>query len=188
MAKHVNGVWTDERVALLKELHPTGMAFRQIAERLGGGISRNSAIGKSRRLGLPDRNGMGGKPRPTYTPEQRRARDAERARRYRERQRESPQRAEVSLPPAPLPAEIAPPDPAKHISILPRHASQCAWVVAERGNDGLAMMCGCAVLKKKDKPYCPAHAARVYARFKREPSEQERPTRITTQFERALNR
>lgn len=44
--------WTPERVALLRELHGT-CTFTEIAARLGGGISRNAAIGKARRIKLP---------------------------------------------------------------------------------------------------------------------------------------
>lgn len=44
--------WTDERVQTLRELHAEGLSYSVIAARLGGGISRNAAIGKATRLGL----------------------------------------------------------------------------------------------------------------------------------------
>lgn len=48
-------VWTDERVEQLKELWGEGLSASQCARALGGGISRNSVIGKAHRLGLAGR-------------------------------------------------------------------------------------------------------------------------------------
>lgn len=47
-------VWTDERVAKLKQLHAENYSFSAIGEALGG-VSRNACIGKAKRLGLPER-------------------------------------------------------------------------------------------------------------------------------------
>ena len=44
--------WTDNRVALLSDLWQSGCSARQIAERLGEGVTRNAVIGKANRLGL----------------------------------------------------------------------------------------------------------------------------------------
>lgn len=44
--------WTDDRVALLKNLWREGLPVSQIATEIGG-VTRNSCIGKARRLGLP---------------------------------------------------------------------------------------------------------------------------------------
>jgi GcrA cell cycle regulator len=46
--------WTDERVALLKQLWTDGLSASQIADRLGG-VSRNAVIGKVHRLKLESR-------------------------------------------------------------------------------------------------------------------------------------
>ena len=43
--------WTEERVAMLKELWTQGYSARQIAERLGD-ATRNAVIGKANRMGL----------------------------------------------------------------------------------------------------------------------------------------
>jgi len=43
--------WTDEKVAILKELWGKGKTASQIAEIIGG-ISRNAVIGKAHRLNL----------------------------------------------------------------------------------------------------------------------------------------
>ena len=44
--------WADNRVALLSDLWQSGYSARQIAERLGEGVTRNAVIGKANRLGL----------------------------------------------------------------------------------------------------------------------------------------
>lgn len=46
--------WTEERIEQLKQLWGEGLSASQIAEQLGG-VSRNAAIGKAHRLGLPSR-------------------------------------------------------------------------------------------------------------------------------------
>ena len=56
--------WTDDRVAMLRELWSKGLSASQIAVQLGG-VSRNAVIGKAHRLGLesrpsPIRGGGGG--------------------------------------------------------------------------------------------------------------------------------
>lgn len=48
-------MWTDERIAQLKECWESGMTASQIAEKLGEGVSRNAVIGKAHRLGLKSR-------------------------------------------------------------------------------------------------------------------------------------
>lgn len=44
--------WTDERVETLSNLWREGYTARQIAEKLGGEVTRNAVIGKANRLGL----------------------------------------------------------------------------------------------------------------------------------------
>ena len=44
--------WTEERVKKLKELWGKGSTASQIAEIIGGGISRNAVIGKAHSLSL----------------------------------------------------------------------------------------------------------------------------------------
>ncbi len=47
--------WNDERVEILRQLWTEGLSASQIAERLGGGLSRNAVIGKVHRLKLESR-------------------------------------------------------------------------------------------------------------------------------------
>lgn len=56
--------WTPERVEILSRLWAEGLSARQIAEKLGGGVTRNAVIGKAHRLNL-----QRGAPQPEYVPE-----------------------------------------------------------------------------------------------------------------------
>jgi GcrA cell cycle regulator len=47
--------WNDDRIEQLKQLWDKGVSASQIAEQLGGGITRNAVIGKAHRLGLKAR-------------------------------------------------------------------------------------------------------------------------------------
>ena len=47
--------WDELRTELLKRLWVAGETARTIAERLGGGVTRNAVIGKAHRLGLTGR-------------------------------------------------------------------------------------------------------------------------------------
>jgi|AACY02.16.fsa_nt_gi Uncharacterized protein conserved in bacteria len=44
--------WTEERVGMLKKLWKQGKSAREIAEIMGGGLTRNAVIGKANRIGL----------------------------------------------------------------------------------------------------------------------------------------
>ena len=45
-------IWTEERQKKLVKLWNKGASAREIADRLGGGITRNAVIGKANRMGL----------------------------------------------------------------------------------------------------------------------------------------
>ncbi len=47
--------WTDERVTLLRKLWVEGKTAKEIAQILGGGVTRNAVIGKAHRLKLSNR-------------------------------------------------------------------------------------------------------------------------------------
>jgi GcrA cell cycle regulator len=49
--------WDEPRTELLTRLWLSGETARMIAERLGGGITRNAVIGKAHRLGLTGKQG-----------------------------------------------------------------------------------------------------------------------------------
>src|SRR5262249_20221234 len=52
MASPHSRVWNDDRIEQLKRLHAEGLSCSLIAAELGGGLSRNSVIGKLRRIGI----------------------------------------------------------------------------------------------------------------------------------------
>ena len=54
--------WDEVRTELLKRLWAAGETARTIAERLGGGVTRNAVIGKAHRLGLTGQHGKGTAP------------------------------------------------------------------------------------------------------------------------------
>ena len=54
--------WDEPRTELLKRLWVAGETARTIAERLGGGVTRNAVIGKAHRLGLTGQHGKGTAP------------------------------------------------------------------------------------------------------------------------------
>ena len=54
MGDNTRSNWTEERIETLKKLWTDGLAASQIAAELGG-ITRNAVIGKTHRLGLPQR-------------------------------------------------------------------------------------------------------------------------------------
>lgn len=47
--------WTEDRIATLRQLWGAGKTAAEIAEQLGGGVTRNAVIGKAHRLGLSGR-------------------------------------------------------------------------------------------------------------------------------------
>jgi len=59
--------WTMERVDLLTRLWAEGLSARQIAMKLGGGVTRNAVIGKAHRLNL-QRGVVTPEPRPEPVP------------------------------------------------------------------------------------------------------------------------
>ena len=54
--------WDEVRTELLKRLWVAGETAHTIAERLGGGVTRNAVIGKAHRLGLTGHHGKGTAP------------------------------------------------------------------------------------------------------------------------------
>jgi hypothetical protein len=53
----MNARWDKPRMEVLTRLWLAGATARMIAEKLGGGVTRNAVIGKAHRLGLTDKHG-----------------------------------------------------------------------------------------------------------------------------------
>ena len=47
--------WTKEKIDVLSQMWRTGFTARQIAQKIGNGVTRNAVIGKAHRLGLSQR-------------------------------------------------------------------------------------------------------------------------------------
>ncbi len=50
-----SNTWTPARIGMLQDLWGSGLSAKEIAARLGSGITRNAVIGKAHRLGLSSR-------------------------------------------------------------------------------------------------------------------------------------
>ena len=70
----MQGIWTCDRVQLLKVMYEAGASFRDIANEIG--VSRNAAIGKAHRLNCPPRPNPVVPPRPRAPTAPRRPRAA----------------------------------------------------------------------------------------------------------------
>jgi hypothetical protein len=53
----MNARWDKPRMEVLTRLWLAGETARMIAEKLGGGVTRNAVIGKAHRLGLTGKHG-----------------------------------------------------------------------------------------------------------------------------------
>lgn len=148
--------WTDKRVALLRERWGDGATSTQIADELGGGVSRNAVLGKLDRLGLLTKL-TARKPKPKAAAPMHRAPPMRRA----------PAVVFGRLPrePAQEPTvvtmdEIEP--PAVNIGILALRDAHCRWV-SGHGDDGLATFCG-HPKSERGGSYCEHHRKRTLLR------------------------
>jgi GcrA cell cycle regulator len=137
--------WTPEREAALTKLWNAGLTGDQIAARLGG-VSRNAAIAKARRLGLE---------RSPATSEYNRSVNGKKAAAANRAKSAFPVRDPV--PPAPLP--ITPPiaPDAKPITLWDISSNTCCWPVTD---DSPFLFCGDPRdprSGKHDRGYCTEH-------------------------------
>jgi hypothetical protein len=59
MKNQTNSIWNEKYIEILRQEWRKGTPCRQIAEVLGHGFTKNSVIGKARRLQLPIRKEAG---------------------------------------------------------------------------------------------------------------------------------
>ena len=150
--------WTDDRVAMLRELWTKGLSASQIALQLGG-VSRNAVIGKAHRLGLesrpsPIRGGGGGS-------RSRRNRAISRALEARALRGTMADEEIDGEPVVPEPGQkhlhrpLAP--PARPISDV----KECLWPIGDPGEDSFGF---CGEDTAPGRPYCDSHCAMAYIR------------------------
>lgn len=128
-------VWTEERDALLRKLVLDGQSYSQVARALGGGVTRNAAIGRANRMGLsrdPARQAI-----------QRQAwAQADATRKRKAVEREAFRRAKAAAKPSePRPPRAPSPKPAPVTVASPnarpwmqRRPGECKWPIGERGD------------------------------------------------------
>ncbi len=179
--------WTDERIDQLRTMWDKGMSASQIAEQLGGAITRNAVIGKAHRLGLKSRPSpvkaegaasVAAAPRPKPSsvsppppPPAVRQPDAEIA-----FARATPMMPVRALPPMPMvmpnTGPVPPtttshpmanrrsrPDMGHKISLLELTDKVCKWPIGHPDEEGFHF-CGAPV--NVGTPYCLEHCAVAY--------------------------
>ena len=150
--------WTDERVERLRKLWLDGMSASQIANDLGGGVTRNAVIGKVHRLGLSGR----GQP----TAAVKRTRRAQPHAPRKPRQTHSyvgalALKAEASLAPVAVmrPRHDVVVPIAKRLTIEKLTEHTCKWPI---GDPGLEDFHFCGHDSLDGLPYCEYHAGVAY--------------------------
>ena len=119
--------WSEEAIAALRELWPTGLSCKAIALRLGvmglGTYSRNAVIGKVHRLDLPDRPRQVERARPTPRPK-------------------------AAIVMAPEPVSIP-------MRLLDAGMSQCRWPMWDQDGNPDFLVCGARTVP--GETWCVAH-------------------------------
>lgn len=150
-------VWTEDRIAKLKQRWLDGLSTQSIADELGSGISKNAVIGKIHRLGLADKGG---------------ARErAPRAERQRREGTSSPRRTISKAAPSslfpPRRHEVEPETDFElpettHLgrdAVVGLVAQSCRWPIGDPRSEDFRF-CGCS--SSSDSPYCAHHRRLAY--------------------------
>jgi GcrA cell cycle regulator len=148
--------WTDDRVEKLMALWKDGHSANQIVSILGGGLTRNSVLGKIHRIenkmGIPHRNeGKASAPGPAKP----------------RRQRPSMPKAEAAPKPKGLakktatllPSVPAPPLPTDRVYVWELGSKECKWPI---GDPGTAEFTFCAHPQREGSVYCDYHTRMAY--------------------------
>jgi GcrA cell cycle regulator len=153
--------WAHETLLRLRSLWDEGHSTAEIGRRLG--VSKNSVVGKARRLGLP------GRPSPIrrdgYTPPPKGAPSAGRITLPKLASLEQPSHSVALVvvahaKPKPLRRLIStpPPQPKKYGRV-----GMCCWPIGEPGTSSFQF---CSSLSKPGKPYCADHCNISYVRVR----------------------
>ena len=142
--------WSEEQDSILREMWPEHYAI-DVATRLG--VTRNSVIGRARRIGLQGKRGEGWGNGVIATKE-RRAANAERRKQRELVKVQSPHSYRPRIPYAALPEIVA--DPLL-LSIMDLKTEHCRWPYGEAGS---IQYCGHQALNMQS--YCGAHYRMSY--------------------------
>lgn len=150
-------LWTEERVALLRELYPKGLSASQIAARLGY-VTRNAVIGKATRLGLTKRKAKPATDQKTMTRPTRKQFSQHTVLALREVHAAMKAAEPLPAPTKTKRTDIREPKPLM-IPLLDLLDHHCRWPfdVPDRaaGEDSFLF---CGHDREKGSSYCPAHA------------------------------
>jgi GcrA cell cycle regulator len=142
--------WNEHLIEELKRLWADGLAARDIAEALGGGISRCAVLGKVNRLGLDRR-------RPS-SPRKPRAQTVARG-------RPIVRRPMFVTPPSPPPLPPAPGRPRmRRLQLMQLAAHHCRWPFGDPHSHPFYF---CAADCALGDPYCAFHMAKAFVRARR---------------------
>ena len=151
--------WTDERIDILKSLWDSGLTASQIAEKLGGGISRNAVIGKAHRLELKSR------PSPVKAGDDSAAAAPAAAKAAPKAAKSAPEPAAVAKPipeiarPRIAPRPIAAPVKSGKTTLLDLSDKVCKWPIGHPGETDFHF---CGKPSNPSFPYCLEHCAQAY--------------------------
>ena len=175
------GVWAiPGNIELLKKLHAEGLYYSLIAMRIGHGCTRSAAIGKAKRLKLPERGVDRGL----------RQRNAARARknsgwvvhRQARAARREKRGADLTRGPELGELRVLPGEPqSKRLALTELEAKHCRWPSSEAHPRDVRY---CGLDRVMGKPYCEHHLMRsidlAYRRRRdRTPAEDDRQVAVT---------
>lgn len=153
MSTPANTYWTDSRMVELRSLCEQGLSYRQIAARMGGGITSSAVIGKAGRFGISN-----GRHQPLKQ---------QTLQNIKKRRPKQKQKAKPMLPPAPppLPFVLAPEIPvplAQRKTVHELENAHCRWPYGEPAQSDF-YFCGAPTANLAEGiPYCPAHFRVAY--------------------------
>jgi GcrA cell cycle regulator len=176
-------LWTNRRITLLTRRWSQGASARQISGELGKGISRDSVLGKIRRLGIFDLSPQGGgrvkRAAATEAPPESEHRAANISSViYMPRQYKPPDWVVNAIPYVDDPLVDADIPPSQRRSFLQLNHRTCRWPVGDPSSPDF-FFCGAEPFQ--NKPYCEAHCARADRPAK--PAVQRAPS---TRLRRAM--
>lgn len=146
--------WTQERIDTAITLFRAGLPASRIADKLGGGATRNAVLGKLHRMGIVSHA--------PYRPPRKKPERTE---------AEKPKRATPSMPvvrqpalPRPKALVVLPPTPVElvdgRITIATLETGMCKWPIGDPGTDDF---CFCGHAQREGSPYCRYHAEKAYS-------------------------
>lgn len=151
--------WTDERVAMLKQLWGEGKTAAEIAKLLGG-VTRNAVIGKAHRLKLSGRvSPIQQNTRPETIVHRISARLAGAGGAQGSGEARAPMRALARELETPIPPRVEEFKGGKGVKLADLKERMCRWPIGDPKDEKFGF-CGCEALP--ELPYCEHHAKIAY--------------------------